>query len=155
MLEIIIDLLKNKKELFTEYKNTILFMLECLPEEMVDCSAQIVNLSVRIDAVDDEIKKQCHLLGEKGDEILLDIKNKSDRNSICHERKQIFDISQSIYGIIAGLESPMEQIKLKAKQNMNDAMKKIEELTDTGKGIKYLKAVDSRFENGTFLNIKK
>lgn len=155
MTENIIELLKEKKELFTEYKDVLLKILDCPSEEMMDYSENLEVLKNKIDKIDTEIKKVCSLMGEEGENILLDIKNKSNRKDLTENRKQIFDISQNIFNIIYGMNSLFDQIKYKANQNKDQAMKKINSLKNTGKGIKYLQAVDSRFEKGTFLNIKK
>lgn len=151
----IIELLKEKKEFFTEYKQVLTTMLDCPPEQMPDYSNELDTLKEKINIIDNEIKNQCKLMGQTGEEILLDIKNKTKREELNEERKLIYDLSQSIYNIIASMNSLIEQIKLRAKQNMNETMEKIKSLTDTGKGVKYLKAVDSSFATGTFLNLKK
>lgn len=151
----IIELLNEKKSLFTEYKQVLITMLDCQPEYMPDYSNELNTLKEKINIIDNEIKKQCEFMGQTGEEILLDIKNKSNRENLDENRKLIYDLSQSIYNIIASMNSLIEQITLRAKQNMNETMEKIKSLTDTGKGIKYLKAVDSSFAKGTFLNLKK
>lgn len=154
-MEIIKELLLQKKQLFKEYGDILLLMLDSDVDDMEDHLGSLENAKEGIDKIDKEIEKRLSQMGEDGKNLLSDIKNRSNRDEISDERKEIFDISQEIFSVISGYGSLMEQISLKAKRFRSEAMENIEKVNDAGKGAKYLKSFNTSLDSGTFLNIKK
>ncbi|WP_312643759.1 hypothetical protein [Hydrogenoanaerobacterium sp.] len=149
----IMDLLGQKKELFTEYERITNDMLTCSVEELEAFMSRRGELIKEIDAVVRQITEVC----EQDDTGLYGqaVKNKCSRSELPEYLVCIFDFAQTIFAVMNRVANIEPQIMERLLQCRDELEQKIKSTNNAPKIAKYLTTVDPTFEAGTFLNSKK
>lgn len=153
IIDELIRLLNEKKELFIQYEIYTGRLTECPVEDIEEYITQRGALANQIDKITDAIK--CLCAGEKnGDALLAAINNTCKYDEVTQEGRALFSKGQEIFSVISRISEQEKQITPRMEELRTELLGKIKNASNTPKIAKYLSGLVTPPKNGDLIGEK-
>lgn len=139
----IVELIQQKKALFTKFMEVSQKMLVSDIDTLVILDEQRTDLRNQIDELDITLKKVYENEAD-ADYIYRVLKNQENKGEIPLEYGEIFDASQSLYSLIYQIKENEVQVLAHLNLAKEKLLKQIKENQQSGKVVGYLKSLDQK-----------
>jgi hypothetical protein len=142
-LEEILDLLREKKELFVIYEDMTIKLLSCEFEETDDLIYERSCVAKKIDAVDNKIQKLSN--SDESGVVKTALKNTCTRGELPGCLQIIFDVSQKIFSIVNRIKNMNDEIAERILIEQKEILSEIRQI-NTGQEAKAAKFYGTTYE---------